>query len=186
MKTFLTSAIALAGLAAASTASAQDATDSDSKTFAVTGNVPALCSGGTLDGSGAFDFGVLIDTTTGLLRDDLSANEQTLTAAFCSTRSTISVEAEPMLAQNYVATPPAGFSRSVDFVATASGWTPSPAIFDTGAAANASAVQQRDSAFNGDIAVAVDTLSVTGGDNLLLVADTEYLGSVVVTLAAQN
>lgn len=186
MKPILLASIAAVGLASATAAVAQDATDTDSKTFAVTGNVPALCSGGTLDGSGAFDFGVLIDTTTGLLRDDLQANTQTLTGAFCSTRSTITVDAEPMLAQNYLATPPAGFSRSVDFTATAAGWTLTPATFSTGAAANAGAVQQRDSAFSGDIAVSVDTLSVTGGDDQRLVADTEYLGTVVVTLAAED
>ena len=177
---------ALAAALAASGAQAQEAGSSDSESFAVIGEVPALCSGGTLDGSGTFDFGVLIDTTTGLLRDDLSADAQTLTAAYCSTSSTITVEASPMLAQNYLATPPAGFSRSIDFTATASGWTASDASYDTAAASNPNAVQLRDSAFSGDIMVSVDALSVTGGDTLRPVADDEYRGSVVVTLAAEN
>lgn len=171
---------------AASAARAQDATDTDSREFAVVGTVPALCSGGTLDGGGTFDFGVLIDTTTGELRDDLSAPPQSMAGAFCSARSTITVEATAMEAQNYLATPPAGFSRAVDYLATASGWSPVAAEFDTAAAANPNAVQLRDSAFTGDISVLVSDLSTTGGDSLKLVADTEYRGTVVVTLAAAD
>lgn len=167
-------------------ARAQDVGSSDSTSFAVTGNVPALCAGGTLDGGGSFDFGILIDLTTGLLREDLAADAQTMTGAFCSARSTITVDASPMLAQNYLAAPPAGFSRSIDFVATASGWTETAASFDTAAAANPGSVQQRDSAFTGDIVVTVNGLAVTGGASLRPVADSQYLGQVVVTLAAES
>lgn len=175
-----------AGAVAAPAAQAQEATDTDSREFAVVGTVPALCSGGTLDGGGTFDFGVLVDTTTGLLRDDLSAPPQAMGGAFCSARSTITVEATAMEAQNYLATPPGGFSRSVDYLATASGWSPTDAMFDTAAAANPNASQIRDSAFTGDISVVVSDLATTGGDTLRLVADTEYRGTVVVTLAAAD
>lgn len=180
--------IALAALAgaAAPAANAQGATDTDSASFAVVGTVPALCSGGTIEGGGTFDFGVLVDTTTGRLRDDLTAPAQTMGGAFCSARSTITVEATAMTAQNYLATPPAGFSRTIDFTATASGWTPSAAVFVTGAASNDDAVQQRDDAFTGDVEVSVTDLATRGGDTLRPVADSEYRGVVVVTLAAAN
>lgn len=157
----------------------------DSKSFSVTGNVPAICSGGTLSsGNSTFALGVLIDTTTGLLRTDLAAPNKVLTGSFCSTRSTISIAATPLAAQNFTATPPSGFSRSVNYTATASGWTTTAASFNTGSATNPAAVQSRDSAFNGDITVGISTFSTVGGTTLRPVADTSYLGTVTVTLTA--
>ncbi|KHK93737.1 hypothetical protein LK12_04705 [Novosphingobium malaysiense] len=185
MRIFITaSMLALAALPAA--ASAQSATDSSTKEFAVTGNVPALCTGGTLTGDGTFDLGVLTDTATGLLRTDLSAPDQVITGSFCSTRSTIEIAATAMTAQNATATPPAGFSRTVNYVATASGWTTTPASFDTAATTNSAAMQTRDTAFTGDIAVALSNFSTGGGDTLRMVSDTDYQGSVTVTLTAAN
>lgn len=169
----------------ASSAAAQSATDT--KSFAVTGNVPALCSGGTVAGTGStFDLGVLIDTTTGLLRTDLAAPPKILTGSFCSSRSTITVSATPLAAQNFTATAPAGFSRTVDYTATASGWTTTAASFATGAGSNPGATQTRLTAFSGDIAVAIGTFSTNGGSGLRLVSDTSYLGVVTVTLAVAN
>ena len=187
MRIHLTLAAAAIALAPAAAFAQDSAGDTDSRSFAVVGSVPALCSGGTIgDGGGTFDLGVLIDTTTGLLRDDLAAPAQTLSGAYCSARSTITVDATAMTAQNYLATPPPGFSRSVDYVATAANWAPTPATFDTAAAANPNAVQVRDSAFSGDIAVSVDGFATTGGDSLRLVADADYRGTVTVTLAAAD
>lgn len=182
---------ALAGSAfvavASTAAAAQQASDTDSKSFAVTGTVPTLCSGGTLsDEAGTFDLGVLIDTTTGFLRTDLAAPAKVLSGAFCSARSTISVEATRISAQNFTATPPDGFSRQVDYVATASGWTPTAASFDTAAANNPNASQSRDDAFTGDITVSIGGFATTGGSNLRPVADTAYRGLVTVTLSAAN
>jgi len=175
----------LAGPAVAAEAPA--ATDTDTRSFAVTGNVPALCSGGTLAGSdGTFDLGVLIDTTTGFLRTDLAAPAKVLSGAFCSARSTITVAATPITAQNFTAAAPAGFSRQIDYTATASGWTPAAATFDTAAAANAAAVQSRDSAFSGDITVGIANFATTGGATLRPVADTSYRGLVTVTLSAAD
>lgn len=168
-------------------AHAQDATSTDSKSFTVTGNVPALCSGGTLGGNqGTFDLGILIDTSTGLLRSDLAAPARTLAGAFCSAQSTIAVVATPLVAQNFTATPPATFSRSVDYTATASGWTTTPASYDTAAANHPAATQTRNTAFSGDIAVGVANFATTGGNALRLVADNDYRGTVTVTLAASN
>jgi hypothetical protein len=166
-------------------AQAQESTATDSKSFSVTGNVPALCSGGTLAGdAGTFDLGVLINTSTGLLRTDLSAPPQTLTGAFCSAQSTITVAATPLVAQSFTASPPASFSRSVDYTAAAAGWTPGAAVFNTAASANPAASQSRATAFSGDIAVSVADFATTGGNALRLVADDNYLGTVTVTLSA--
>jgi hypothetical protein len=175
------------GLAAALAAPATAQSDTDTSEFAVIGNVPALCSGGTIDGADAtFDLGVLVDTSTGLLRTDLAAPDKVITGSFCTSRSTITVDADAMTAQNFTATPPAGFSRTVNFVAAASGWTEVPATFDTSVAVNTGATQSRNTAFTGDITVGLSDFATGGGDALRLVADTNYLGVVVVTLAAAD
>ena len=173
-------ALALPGLAQAQTAS------SDSKTVGVVGTVPSLCFGGTLTGDGSFDLGVLIDLTTGQLRTDLTAPSKVLVGSFCTSRSTITVSATPLEAQNYVSTPPGGFSRKVHYNAVASGWTATPAIFSTAAASNTAATQSRATAFTGDITVAISNFSTDGGATLRLVGDNSYRGVVTVTLAAVN
>lgn len=180
-------ALAAFGLAALPVpALAQEAVSTDTKTFVVTGNVPAMCAGGTLgNNQGTFDLGVLINTTTGFLRTDLSAPARTLVGAFCSAQSTITVNATPLVAQNFTATAPAGFSRTVNYTATASGWSATPASFTTSAASNTAATQTRSTAFSGDIAVGVANFATNGGA-LRLVADTSYRGTVTVTLSAVN
>ncbi len=175
---------ALVATAAAGTASAQSTT-ATAGPFPVTGNVPALCSTGTnSSGSGSFDLGVLVNTTTGFLRTDLAAPPKVLTGAFCTSPSRITVSATPLVSVNNVAAAPAGFSRTVNFTATASGWTTPAASFATGAATNPGAAQTRGSAFTGDITVSIGTFSTNGGAALRLIADPAYLGSVTVTLAA--
>ena len=176
-------ALLAAGLANAASAQSTTATAGP---FPVTGNVPALCSGGTLSGGGSYDLGVLIDTSTGRLRSDLAAPSKILAGAFCSAPSTITLAAAPILSVNNVAEPSAGFSRRVNFTATASGWSASPAQFATGAASNSAAVQPRANAFQGDITVSIGSFSTGGGDTLRLVADPSYLGSVTVTLAVAS
>jgi hypothetical protein len=185
MRSPLLFASALILLALPGQALAQSATDT--KTFTVIGNVPAMCAGGTLvGGNSTFDLGVLIDTTTGFLRTDLASPSKVLTGAYCSGRSNITVNATTMAAQNFTATPPAGFSRTVDYTATASGWTTTPASFNTAAATNAGATQARATAFTGDITVGIGGFATGGGSALRLVADTNYRGIVTVTLAAAN
>lgn len=177
----------LAALALPATAQAQTASDTDSKTLAVTGNVPAICTGGEVSGGNStYDLGVLINTTTGLLRDDLAAPDKLLVGSFCSTRSTIEVEATAMTARNSPSTAPAGFSRAVNYVATASGWTETAATFDTAAASNPNASQTQPQPFSGDVTVGIDGFSTEGGNSLRLVADTEYRGEVIVTLTAAD
>jgi hypothetical protein len=176
----------LVACAAASSASAQSNTDTAGP-FPVIGTVPAMCSAGSVgEAQGTFDLGVLIDTSTGLLRDDLSAPPKILTGAFCSARSNISIEATPLFAENNLETPSSGFSRRVNYVASASGWTPTAASFSTGQTSNPAATQQRATAFQGDITVAISDFSTAGGDNLRLVADPSYKGAVTVTLAVAD
>jgi len=175
------------GLAAATAASAAAAQSADSsQQFDVTGNVPTLCSIGTLDSDGGtFALGTLIDLSTGKLRTDLSAEDKQLTGAFCTARSTVEISATPLLAESDPSVP-TGFSKGVHFTATASGWTETAASYDTADATHPDASQTRSTAFQGDITVGIDDFRTMGGDNLLLVADPSYLGSVVVTVTSAD
>lgn len=176
--------IGAAALAFPAMAQAQSATST--KTVNIVGTAPAMCFAGTISGTGNYDLGVLIDTTTGQLRSDLAANPQILVGSFCTGRSTITVSATPLEAQNATANPPSGFSRRVDYTATASGWTVTPARYDTAAASNAAATQTRPTSFSGDVTVAISNFATFGGQNLRLVADGSYRGLVTVTIAAVN
>lgn len=180
-------AAALLGSTAARAQTETAASSTDSRAFKVTGNVPVICAGGTLSGGdGTFALGVLVNTTTGLLRTDLAAPDKALTGAFCSALSTISVAATRMTAQNVTAAAPDGFSTGVDFTATASGWTTTPASVNTAASSNPGATQSRNTPFSGNITVGLSNFATTGGSTLRPVADTSYLGSVTVTLTAAN
>ena len=173
------------GLAAAIAAPASAQSTTDSKTFQVVGNVPAQCTAGTVTGGNStVDLGILTDTTTGFLRTDLTAPPKVITGSFCSARSTIRIEATPMVAQTFTATPPNGFSRTVNYQAQASGWTTNPAVFSTAQTTNTAATQSRATAFTGDITVSLSNFTTGGGNALRLVADQTYLGTIVVTLTA--
>lgn len=186
-KSSLALALALLGSTAAHAQTETAASTTASRAFTVTGNVPVICAGGALSGGDStFALGVLVNTTTGLLRTDLSAPDKVLTGAFCSALSTISVAATRMTAQNVTTAAPAGFSNSVDFTATASGWTTTPASVNTAATSNPAATQSRTTPFSGNITVGLSNFATTGGTTLRPVADTSYLGSVTVTLTAAN
>lgn len=176
----------LTGLALASAAApvlAQDLTTDQVGPLPVTGNVPALCSAGAVQGEDSvFGVGVLIDTATGLLLEDLDAPDKIVVGSFCNAQSTITIEAEPMLAQAFTGTPPDGFTDTVNFTATASGWTATPAVTSTGSASNPDATQARTSAFTGDITVGVQDFAPSDA-GLRPLADPSYLGSVTITLA---
>ena len=161
-------------------------TNTSTKNVGVVGTAPAMCFGGTLTGSGNYDLGVLIDTATGQLRTDLTAPPKVLVGSFCTGRSTISVIATPLAAQNSTVAPPSGFSRQIDYIATASGWTTTPAAYNTATESNGAAIQTRASAFTGDITVAISGFATSGGNSLRLVADDNYRGLVTVTIAAVN
>jgi hypothetical protein len=154
----------------------------------VTGNVPALCTGGTVgNDTTVFAIGTLIDTGTGLLLPNLSAPDKTVNGSFCNTRSTITVSATRMAAQSFTGTPPTNFSRQVDFTATASGWTTTAAVFSTVAGAgNAGASQTQNNAFTGPITIGVSNFATTGGPSLRLVSDLNYVGTVTVVLTVAS
>lgn len=164
------------------------AAESDTKgPVPITGNVPILCSIGTVSASdNVFAVGLLTDTSTGRLLPNLSAPPRVIAASYCNTRSQISIAASPMEAQSYTAAPPDGFSRIVDYTATASGWTAAPASYMTGSATNPQATQLRNTAFGGDITVSVSAFQTNGGNDLRLVSDDAYRGIVTVTLLAVN
>ncbi len=183
----LTFATILGSLALASPAMAEEGSSTSvSKDFAVIGHVPALCAGGTLSGDGTFDLGLLIDTTTGLLRTDLSAPDKLLVGSFCTAASTINVVASPMTAQNFSSTPPAGFSRTVNYTATATGWSATAASYSTAASSNPAATQNRGTPFTGDIVVGISNFATGGGSTLRLVSDSDYQGLVTVTLSVAD
>ena len=170
---WLVSTGVLAAAAANVPAQAQTAGNGSTSTATVpvTGTVPALCHGGTLTGGGHLRAQLLADGLSG---------------AFCSTRSRIVLEATPLLSQNATGTPPAGFSRTVNYRAVASGWTEAPAVFATADAGHPAAAQERSTAFQGDIAISIDSFATAGGAALRLVADPLYQGAVTVTLSVAN
>ena len=186
LKPVLVTAVAAAVMASASGASAQQAT-SVTGNVGIEGSVAARCTAGTLvGGDSVFDLGVLIDTATGFLRPDLSAPPKVLTAAYCNSQSVITIVATPMVAQSFSGPAPTGFTDSVDFVATASGWTPTPAAFDTSQNANPGAIQARNQPWGGDITVSLSGFTAHGGATLKPVADPQYQGTIVVSLSVAD
>jgi hypothetical protein len=169
----------------AASAAAQD-TD-QAGPIPVTGNAPTFCTVGGLQGTdNVFDLGILIDTTTGLLSQSLSAPPKTMAGAFCNTGSTISIMATSIEAQTLTGAPPSGYSDEVDFTATASGWTTSPAVFATGSGANPQSAQTRGTPFSGNIVVSIDDFETAGGSTLRMLADPVYRGSITLTLTTTN
>lgn len=181
--------LVLAPLALATGARAQTVGPSDSAgPIQISGFVPDnICTLGDLsDGDNLFDVGVMVDTATGLLRPDLSAPPKVLTGTQCSSRSQLTIAATTMTAQAFTTTPPPGFSRGVDYTATASGWTPTSARYATGSSVNTGATQIRETAGAADITISLSNFATAGGDALHPVADDTYQGAVVVTLAAAS
>ena len=187
-KTAILTAISVATLMmVASQANAQARTPgltSTSPNMPVTGNVPILCSVGILSGQGSFPLGNLIDNATGKMRQGLSAPDQTITGSWCNAPSTVSISATQLAAQTFTTTPPAGFSRTLNYTATASGFSALPASFTTGSTSNTTATRSVTGPITAPIIVAVSNVTPVGTDPFL-VADTSYLGIVTVTLAVQ-
>jgi hypothetical protein len=174
-------ALAVAALAPA--ALAGDVTG----TVSVGGHVTNFsCTIGSNAGDDTFDLGVLVDLATGLLKQNLAVPSKTLSGSFCTTRSVITVSAAPMSAQSSNGTAPSGFSSQVDYTATASGWAPSPAVYQTGQAVNPAASQIRSTAWSGDILITLTGFTTTGGNTLRLVSDPLYEGAVTITLSVAS
>jgi hypothetical protein len=183
----LIAAYLAAALSAAAGAASAASNTGGPASVPVTGNVVTFCTTGVVtNGSTVFDLGVLTDQNTGLLKNNIAPVSKTLSGASCNAISTIQVTATPMTAQDFTNAPPTGFSRSVDYTATASGWTTSPAVYVTSQSSNSADTQSRNSAFAGPITVTLSGFSTTGGSNLILVSDTVYAGAITVTLTAGN
>ncbi|HEY3811688.1 MAG TPA: hypothetical protein VGL66_00560 [Caulobacteraceae bacterium] len=177
---------ALASGAGATSAAAASATAGPAS-VPVTGTVVTFCTTGTLtNDTTVFDLGVLTDPNTGLLKNNIAPVSKILNGATCNTVSTITVAASPMTAQDFTTVPPAGFARAIDYTATASGWTTTPAVYVTSQSSNSAANQARNTPFSGQITLTLSSFTTTGGSNLLLVSDPVYSGAITVTLAAGN
>lgn len=162
----------------------------NSTTVTVTGSVTAACTLAPV-GSGAGTFtvggGNLIDTTTGLLATGLHTDgPQTITGSWCNTPSAISLTANPMVQTLFVGAPPSGWTKSVNYTATSTGWGPALPVTTTGDVSGGSPsnnIASQVVATPTAATISIDlTNFVTPGSNNRLVAGT-YTGSVVVTLA---
>src|SRR5271169_2495611 len=116
---------ALAVLAAPVAASADP-----SGVFTITGSVTKACTLGA-PGVTTLNVGNLINPSTGTLATISSPPSTTITGSWCNAPSTVSVIATPMVAQHFTAPPPTGFTMAVNYTASVSGWTATPASFAT-------------------------------------------------------
>jgi len=180
--------VALALALASAAASAQQVNGTVNGTVGITGQVTNFsCTLGPIPaGDNVFDLGVLIDTSTGRLRSDLSVPPKTISGSFCNARSVITVSATRMRAQSFSGSLPSGFSNAVDYQATASGWTDTPAVYATGSVSNTAASQIQPLPFTGDITISLSDFTTTGGNLLRLVSDPLYQGTVTVTLTVAS
>ena len=186
MKTLFLTATAVALVAAATPASAQD---TDTGTVSVTGNVSRLCILGA-PASTVIDLGQMAETSgarVGKLTT-IGNKSVTLPGSFCNfANSVVTVDATALVASDTTAAQ-TGFARAVNFTATASNWAATNAAATTGAdrqgagatATGSGSVQPLPKL--SDISLTLSGYSVPG--DLLMVAG-GYTGSVTVTLAPQ-
>ena len=156
----------------------------DDAIILINGTVPAGCRAGeVLGGDDTFDMGVLIDTSTGLLRPDLNAVDKVVVGSFCNTQSTLTVSAIPMSAEDVQSLGSDAFTRRIDFVATASGWTDVPARFETALGeTQAAAAQIQPNPTDVDLILSLSNFTPNGGMDRRPVASDDYVGQVTLTL----
>jgi hypothetical protein len=182
LMTFCT--IALAALPAIAMAQATDTTGATSTgRVTIVGHVARLCVLGP-PSTAVVDLGEILATSgadAGKVAQ-ITTPPITLPGSFCNfANASVTVDASALVAADGVAVLP-GFARLVNFTGTASGWTITPTSFDTATAPALARPQPRPTPFNGDITLGVGGFSVAGGPRL--VADTAYLGTIKVTVAA--
>lgn len=169
-------AAAVAASLTAVPALAQDATG----TVAIDGSVAERClfttpsatiSVGELSKSGT-------DTNAGRLNPaKLNGEKRTLVGWCNGTASTIAVEAQPLLNTDFTGTAPSGFTRRIDYSATAGANGASAA--DTSTAAGAGQASNV-GIFTGNVEVTLSS-SATPNDSMLIAG--AYAGQVLVTLS---
>lgn len=162
------------------------AAESDSETVNISGTVSKICTLGAPTPA-SVDLGELINTSgaeIGRLAT-IADREIELPNSFCNYAGTkLTVEGRALLADD-TSTPPANFSRAVNFSSTVDGWAATPAEVTT--AATATGADPTASADGGvvgaprmsDLTVTLSDFSAPG--DALLVAG-GYEGSVTVTL----
>ncbi|MBF9151520.1 hypothetical protein [Novosphingobium jiangmenense] len=184
LKSMLTS-LPLVGMA--SPALAQGAvSDTATGQVAVSGSVARLCILGE-PSRAVIDLGQMVQTSgpnVGRIAA-LATETLSLPGSFCNfAGSAVGVTASALVG-NSTATPPPGFARAVNYVATASGWGSSGTVVSTdassdGSSPDASAIGSAQAAPKlGDIDLSLSAFSTPG--NGLLVAG-NYSGLVTVTL----
>lgn len=160
---------------------------SDSATITVKGTVGSACHLGDLSSS-QIDVGQLSNNTDGTLASINGSPATAITGSWCNTGSKIIVVATPLVAQGFAGAPPSGFTKAVNYTASASGWG-SAAADDTtlGDASGAESSSHSGSQTLNDpeantITVSLSAFSTpSSGDRL--VADSNYEGTITVTLA---
>jgi hypothetical protein len=182
---FLASLAAVAGIASTGAAQAQ-ATNSDQKSVAVSGQVASICLLGTPSAS-LIDLGQLINTSGTRVGKLTTISNRTVTmpASFCNyANSKITVDASALLAAD-TSTLQAGFARALNYNAAVSGWATTNASATT--AASAAGGTPNASGMGGtqptpklaDVTLTLSAYSVPS--DLLLVAG-GYAGNVTITL----
>jgi hypothetical protein len=174
--------ILLAGLALGAVPAFGDNT----ATITVTGSVGNACHMGT-PASSTISLGALAAQSDGTLAS-ITAPTTTINGSWCNTGSVIGVIATPLVAQSATGTPPTGFTKAVNYTASASGWTATPASFTTTGDVSGSGNSTTPGT---QTATAPDAQTITVNlSNFLtpaagerLVADANYSGTITVTLA---
>jgi hypothetical protein len=167
---------ALAALTVAAPAVAQDATG----TVDINGSVAERCLFTTP--SATIWAGELAkggtDVNAGRLNPAVLNGQKRTLVGWCNgTASTISVEAEELLNTNFTGTAPTGFTRRIDYTATAD--ANGASAWDSSLAAGAGDSEDV-GIFTGNVDVTISAASAPG-DNLLIAGD--YSGQVLVTLS---
>jgi hypothetical protein len=161
--------------------------DPATATITVTGEVSGTCHLGT-PSDATLSLGSLVNSADGTLNPSIPNVSTTIPGSWCNTGSIISVSATPLVAQGFSGSPPAGFTKAVNYTASASGWAGSAATFTT--AGNTSGVvtgtPAPGSQTQADPAANVITVGLSAyaspSSTARLVADPHYQGVITVTL----
>jgi hypothetical protein len=159
----------------------------NSATVTVKGTVGSACHLGDLS-NGQIDVGQLSNSSDGTLASIGGTPGTTITGSWCNTGSKISIVAAPLVAQSFAGTPPSGFTKAVNYTASATGWGSATASDTTlGNSSGAESSSHSGSQTLNDpeantITVNLSAFSTpSAGDRL--VADGDYEGTITVTLA---
>ena len=179
-------ALPLAALAVPAFAAEESpASDNDSATVNVTGNVANLCILGDPSVPNV-DVGQMVNTSGAQVGRITTIGNQVvnLPNSFCNFAGTqVGVTTSALLGP--AGTPPASFSRAVNYTATASGWAAANAAATSGAAFDGSTPAASGTGGNQNApklnTIVVTLSSFTVPENRLLVAG-QYNGTVTITL----